>query len=185
MRTCPVLSLVLLAASAGSPVIAADWPMPAMPGAWGMPGMGSMPGLSGLPQQAGSGWSGMASQWPDWAAGGAQALQSAQGFIPWGGGAPAQSNLPWSPGLLQSGAVDLSGTWRGSGGEHVEIRRNAARIWGAGQEYCDCIFMIHGDRLIAYSPDSDVVRKYEFARDRDRFALRDEHGQTMVFQRVR
>ena len=60
-----------------------------------------------------------------------------------------------------------------------------ARIWGAGQEYCDCIFMIHGDRLIAYSPDSDVVRKYEFARDRDRFALRDEHGQTMVFQRVR
>jgi hypothetical protein len=88
-------------------------------------------------------------------------------------------------GVSPNPPVNLSGTWRGSGGELVDIQRNTARVWGAGDQYCLCIFMVHDDRLIAYSPDTDVVRKYQFYADRDRFLLRDEDGQTMWFQRVR
>jgi hypothetical protein len=140
-----------------------------------------LPGQSGFPAQPGlPAWPGSASPSP----GGS----SMQGFIPWsspGGAVPdMRSAAPLDPGAA-SAAANLTGTWRGTGGELVEIRRNTARVWGSGQDYCMCIFMIHGDRLIAYSPDTDVVRKYQFFTDRDRFLLRDEDGQTMMFERLR
>ena len=80
---------------------------------------------------------------------------------------------------------DLSGGWRGSAGEQVEIRGNQARIWGNGQESCFCIFMIFGNRLIAYSPDTDVVKKFEYSGGHDHFLLRDDQGGVMSFERVR
>jgi hypothetical protein len=43
-----------------------------------------------------------------------------------------------------------------------------------------------GQRLIAYSPDSDRVRKYWFQREaRDSFNLIDESGNLMSFWRTR
>jgi len=79
----------------------------------------------------------------------------------------------------------LSGTWRGSAGERVEIRGNQARIWGGNQQSCYCIFMIHGNRMIAYSPDTDVVKKFEYSGGLDQFMLRDDKGGVMSFERVR
>lgn len=101
-----------------------------------------------------------------------------------GSRAAGRSNIP---GLGQCGGYqpDLTGYWRGSGGETVEIRRNHARVWGGSYDYCDCVFFLVGDRLIAYSEDTDVVRKYKFWGDRDNFFLIDESGQLMSFQRVR
>jgi hypothetical protein len=78
---------------------------------------------------------------------------------------------------------DLTGHWRGSAGETVEIRGNQARIWGGRYQSCDCHFWLVGKRLIAYSPESDVVRKYWFQGDRNRFSLIDEAGNVMVFRR--
>lgn len=93
------------------------------------------------------------------------------------------------PGACTGGALggdyqpNLTGNWRGSGGETVEIRGNQARIWGGRYQSCDCHFWLVGKRLIAYSPESDVVRKYWFQGDRDRFSLIDEAGNVMVFRR--
>ncbi len=201
-----VIAILALSPLASLPAAAADWDMPGMSGMSASPWTWAAPGMAAAPQQAGSALGGMAAQLPEWANSAAQAMQgqagqpmqgqamqslpgqaaqSMQGFIPWGQGNTSQANLPWGPAMSNPAQPDLSGSWRGSGGEYVEIRRNNARIWGGDQQYCDCIFMIHGNRLIAYSPDTDVVRKYEFATSRDRFALRDERGETMVFMRAR
>lgn len=107
----------------------------------------------------------------------------------------AGSNMQGATGLMPGSAQpsgtmavpstsDLSGSWRGSGGEVVEIRGNFARIWGGEDQYCNCVFMVYGDRLIAYSPDTDVVRKFEFAGNHDQFMLRDDRGQMMTFRRT-
>ncbi len=81
---------------------------------------------------------------------------------------------------------DLTGRWRGSGGETVEIQRNRARIWGGSHQSCSCIFFLVGQRLIAYSPDTDMVRKYWYQQTaRDQFSLIDERGNLMSFRRVR
>jgi hypothetical protein len=86
----------------------------------------------------------------------------------------------------QSLAPDLTGTWRGSGGESVEIQRNYARIWGGEEKPCNCVFFLVGQRLIAYSPDTDVVRKYWFQDGgSNRFTLIDESGNLMTYQRTR
>ena len=80
---------------------------------------------------------------------------------------------------------DLTGHWQGSGGETVEIRGNHARIWGHGRQSCECRFFLVGRRLIAYSPDTDVVRKYWFQGDRGRFTLVDEANNLLTFWRTR
>jgi hypothetical protein len=181
MRRFLLLPLVFAATAALSADLSAPgWPGGAAPWSWGGPSATPQtpqwPG-SGFPDEAGSAW-------PDAGSWGRSGLT--QGFIPWssrGGAAPPGS--PRSAVIPEPVSNNLTGTWRGSGGELVEIRRNTARIWGPDQQSCYCIFMVHGDRLIAYSPDTDVVRKYEFAAERDRFGLRDEHGQTMLFERIR
>ena len=81
---------------------------------------------------------------------------------------------------------DLTGFWRGSGGESVEVRRNYARIWGGQDKPCNCIFFLVGQRLIAYSPDTDVVRKYWYkSGGNNQFMLVDESGNLMTYQRTR
>jgi hypothetical protein len=90
-----------------------------------------------------------------------------------------------SPAHTDSQVPDMTGSWRGSGGETVEIQRNRARIWGGGQQSCSCVFFLVGQRLIAYSPDSDTVRKYWYQGQGDRFSLVDEQGNLMSFWRVR
>jgi hypothetical protein len=81
---------------------------------------------------------------------------------------------------------DLTGFWRGSGGESVEVQRNYARIWGGEEKPCNCMFFLVGQRLIAYSPDTDVVRKYWFQRGgSNQFTLIDESGNLMTYRRTR
>jgi len=81
---------------------------------------------------------------------------------------------------------DLTGFWRGSGGESVEVQRNYARIWGGHDKPCNCIFFLVGERLIAYSPDTDVVRKYWYkSGGSNQFTLVDESGNVMTYQRAR
>ena len=65
------------------------------------------------------------------------------------------------------------------------IRGNEARIRKDGQQSCYCIFMIHGNRMIAYSPDTDVVKKFHYSGGLDQFLLRDGQGGIMSFVRVR
>ena len=81
---------------------------------------------------------------------------------------------------------DLTGFWRGSGGESVEVKRNYARIWGGKDKPCNCVFFLVGQRLIAYSPDTDVVRKYWYqSGGSNQFTLIDESGNLMTYQRTR
>ena len=88
--------------------------------------------------------------------------------------------------LADSHQPDLTGFWRGSGGESVEVQRNYARIWGGQDKPCDCIFFLVGQRLIAYSPDTDVVRKYWYkSGGNNQFTLVDESGNVMTYQRTR
>jgi len=87
-----------------------------------------------------------------------------------------------SAGALQA---DLSGNWRGSAGEYVEIRGNQARIWEGRERSCFCVFMVYGNHMIAYSPDTDVVKKFEYSGRGDYFRLRDERGGVMTFRRAR
>lgn len=89
-------------------------------------------------------------------------------------GAPADSHQP-----------DLTGIWRGSGGETVEVQRNRARIWSGNSSPCNCVFFLVGQRLIAYSPDTDQVRKYWYLGGTDQFSLIDEAGNLMNFRRTR
>ncbi len=99
---------------------------------------------------------------------------------------PRYSGRP-APGYLQGGdsQPDLTGRWRGTGGETVVIRGNRARIWGGRFQSCECVFFVVGDRLIAYSPETDLVRKYQFRGNHDIFSLIDDEGQLMSFWRVR
>ena len=80
---------------------------------------------------------------------------------------------------------NLTGIWRGNAGETVEIERNRARIWGGQDKPCNCVFFLVGQRLIAYSPDSDTVRKYWFRGAGSQFMLIDESGNLLTFQRTR
>ncbi|MEJ2575718.1 MAG: hypothetical protein P8106_03270 [Gammaproteobacteria bacterium] len=162
MRVLAVFVLSILAGAVAAVAFAdARWPDTGAVSPWPPPS--GSPGLGSAPAQGGSG---------------------AGGLIPWSTPGSAPSIVPRRS-TSAGPPVNLSGTWRGSGGELVDIQRDTARVWGTGDQYCMCIFMVHGDRLIAYSPDTDVVRKYRFYADRDRFLLRDEDGQTMWFQRVR
>ena len=88
--------------------------------------------------------------------------------------------------LAQDYQPDLTGSWRGSAGETVDIQRNRARIWGGNGQSCKCVFFLVGQRMIAYSPDTDTVRKYWYKPSGpDRFSLIDEGGNLMSFWRVR
>lgn len=80
---------------------------------------------------------------------------------------------------------DLTGVWRGNGGETVEIQHNHARIWSGNKRPCSCVFFLVGQRLIAYSPDTDMVRKYWFLNGSHQFSLIDEAGNLMSFQQTR
>jgi hypothetical protein len=80
---------------------------------------------------------------------------------------------------------DLTGIWRGSGGESVEVERNRARIWSGQKQPCSCVFFLVGQRLIAYSPDTDMVRKYWYQGGTNQFTLIDEEGNLMTFRRAR
>ena len=105
-----------------------------------------------------------------------------------------RDSLPWSRGRWPSPSPsvagdefqpDLTGIWRGSGGEIVEVQRNRARIWGALDRPCSCVFFLVGRRLIAYSPESDRVRKYWYRGGIDQFTLVDEAGNLLRFRRAR
>ena len=90
-------------------------------------------------------------------------------------------------GMTDSYQPDLTGSWHGSGGETVEIQRNRARIWGGSgaQQSCSCVFFLVGQRMIAYSPDTDTVRKYWFNQtSASQFELIDESGNRLIFWRV-
>ena len=101
---------------------------------------------------------------------------------PHGGSPPACSGTATNG----SHQPDLTGFWRGSGGESVEVQRNYARIWGGTDKPCNCIFFLVGQRLIAYSPDTDVVRKYWYqSGGSNQFTLVDESGNLMTYQRSR
>jgi len=102
--------------------------------------------------------------------------------------APAGGQLLACPDtqLADSHQPDLTGFWRGSGGESVEVQRNYARIWGGQDKPCNCIFFLVGQRLIAYSPDTDVVRKYWYrSGGSDQFTLVDESGNLLTYRRTR
>jgi hypothetical protein len=105
----------------------------------------------------------------------------------WGGqgpGFPPSADPRRWPGT-GAGQQDLSGTWRGSGGDLVIIQGNHARLYGNDERiHCDCVFWIYGDRLISYSPQTDVTHTYVFERRGNRFALQDETGQIMIYERV-
>jgi hypothetical protein len=103
---------------------------------------------------------------------------------------PGRGSAAGYPGLGAADGYqpDLTGNWRGSGGERVVIQGNRARIWGGGggHQSCSCVFFLVGQRLIAYSPDSDRVRKYWFKQVAgDRFVLLDGAGNLMTFWRAR
>ncbi len=99
------------------------------------------------------------------------------------GGSPSACSGAATTGSHQP---DLTGFWRGSGGESVEVQRNYARIWGGTDKPCNCIFFLVGQRLIAYSPDTDVVRKYWYqSSGSNQFTLVDESGNLLTYQRSR
>ena len=137
---------------------------PSLPYAYGSPYLNAVPGLSSL-------YSPYAQTLPEpW-------------LSPSYAGGP--SSCPGS-GVTESYQPDLTGTWRGSGGETVEIQRNRARIWGGQDKPCNCVFFLVGQRLIAYSPDTDMVRKYWYqGGSGSRFTLIDEAGNLLTFVRAR
>jgi hypothetical protein len=80
---------------------------------------------------------------------------------------------------------DLTGLWRGRGGESIEVKRNYARIWGGEGKPCNCVFFPVGQRLIAYSPDTDIVRKYWFkSGGNNPSTLIEESVNVMSYQRT-
>lgn len=171
---CGALPLLLCLLAAFVPVEAQDLlPDPSRWNAYGWalnpPGKGSLP----FPHPAPSlGSSGAASRQGDWAAPWTDPFKDPPVSRP--GGESRAADTP-----------DLSGVWRGSAGETVDIRGNRARIWGREELACDCAFLLVGHRLIAYSPRTDTVRKYWFQGGPDQFRLLDEDGNLLSFQRVR
>jgi hypothetical protein len=107
-------------------------------------------------------------------------------YSPWQTPYSGQSQTCPDTQFADSHQPDLTGLWRGSGGESVEVQRNYARIWGGQDKPCNCIFFLVGQRLIAYSPDTDVVRKYWYqSGGNNQFTLIDESGNVMTYQRTR
>jgi len=139
------------------------------------------PGLSSMPYGYGNA---LGSQWP-----GLSGLNMPYGQQPFGSwptpGYPERTLSCPDARFGDSHQPDLTGMWRGSAGETVEIERNRARIWGGRDEPCSCVFFLIGQRLIAYSPDSDVVRKYWYQGSGNQFSLIDEGGNLMTFRRTR
>lgn len=100
------------------------------------------------------------------------------------GGIPADypSPIGWRP--PQAAAPDLSGVWRGSQGDILIIRGDHFRIHNEQGLYGDGTYRIFGSRFLAQVPVFGVTRQYELALLGDRFVLRDEAGQLLVFERL-
>jgi len=167
-----VLLLVCLAAA---PLHAQDW----MTGFSPRPGFGTPMGQSALPSLPPSS-NGGPPAWPDFAKPYGEQLRDTWP-MPYGSHSKTRPDSSFG----DDDQPDLTGIWRGSGGETVEILQNRARIWSGGKQPCQCRFFLVGKRLIAYSPDTDMVRKYWFLDGVHRFSLIDEAGNLMSFQRTR
>ena len=99
---------------------------------------------------------------------------------------PRQPMQPWVPGPHNSfGQTNLNGIWQGHDGNILVIDGNRFRIHASEDQYLFGIFMTYGNRFIAYSPQSDITRQYQFEINGELLALQDEHGQIMVFQRLK
>ena len=168
--------------SGSDPWGSAPWssiPWTAMPGA-SMPGMSapwaSMPGAS-MPGMSAP-WASMPGASMPWGAPG----------MPGGAGVPGMppAYAPWARSPASRGATTpVEGRWQGTSGELLEFRGDRFRLGASEKGQVSGTFLIHGGRLVAYVPEADVTRMYQFERKGDYLALQDESGEVLLFRLAR
>jgi hypothetical protein len=139
---------------------------------------------------SGSGLGGSA--WPDpW--GSAPWMGAPPTGMPWGG-AGGRSPGGWPSGPGAGGApggssgsqrtTSLEGRWQGTGGDALEFRGDRFRLTARGRGGLSGSFLVHGDRLVAYLPETNTTRIFRFELRGSYLALADESGQVLLFQRA-
>lgn len=112
--------------------------------------------------------------WQGWEAGPwSQAMPQAPSR---GGGQPS-GDRPQAPSVLE-------GVWQGAAGDVLTVHGHRFRIEAGQPQVGYGTFMLHGNRLIAYLPQTDSTRLYEYEVRGDYLALRDESGQMLLFRRL-
>jgi hypothetical protein len=151
-----------------------------MPGLSGMPGWG-MPGSMGMP-----GWPGMSAPFgsgdPMSQAGRmGEALmeQMPQGIpgMPPGAAMPQMPSMPWSGGLLQ-------GVWEGASGGVLIVQGPYYRLYSPTGGFIDGRLELRSGELRLYNPSAGFDRRFDYALDQGRMALRDEGGQVYLYRQL-
>ena len=160
-------------------------PWTAMPGAsmpWGsMPGT-SMPGASmpwGSMPGAPMPWGSMPGTSMPWTGVPGMPGAAGMGAGPWAyapGGGPPGSRGATTP---------VEGRWQGTSGDLLEFRGDRFRLGAPDKGQVTGTFLIHGSRLVAYVPEADATRQYQFERKGDYLALQDESGEVLLFRLAR
>ena len=108
------------------------------------------------------------------------------GAAPPGGGWPGAGGPrpagPWAQ--PQRAVTPIEGRWEGVNGERLEFGGDRFRLAAADGAAIAGSFLVHGDRLVAYVPDGDVTRMYQYERRGEYLALKDESGQVLLFRRA-
>ena len=145
-----------------------------MPG-WGMPGWGMPGGMPGWPSmsapfggsdpmsQAGRMGEGLMEQMPRGIPG-----------MPPGVGMPS---MPWSGGLLE-------GVWEGAGGGVLIVQGPYYRLYSPTGGFIEGRLELGSGDLRLHNAAAGFDRRFDFALDQGRLALRDEGGQVYLYRQL-
>jgi len=106
--------------------------------------------------------------------------------MPWGAPGMPPAYAPRAGSAAPHGpSSPLEGRWQGTSGELLEFRGDRFRLGASEKGQVSGTFLIHGGRLVAYVPEADVTRMYQFERKGDYLALQDESGEVLLFRLAR
>ncbi len=78
----------------------------------------------------------------------------------------------------------LEGTWQGLNGEILILRGNRFLIRSPSGQTVHGIFMIYGNRMIAYCVESDNVCRFALGMRNNMLAFQSESGAILSFKRL-
>jgi hypothetical protein len=153
-----------------------------MPG-WGMPGWG-MPGSMGMP-----GWPGMSAPFgggdPMGQAGrmGEALMEQMPQAIPGMPPGAAMPKMPQMPPMPWSGGL-LEGVWEGASGGVLIVQGPYYRLYSPTGGFIDGRLELKSGELRLYNPSAGFDRRFDYALDQGRMALRDEAGQVYLYRQL-
>jgi|GEM_PF-1701001 len=81
--------------------------------------------------------------------------------------------------------ADMNGIWQAISGDVIAIYNDYYFIWTDGnRRHLAGSLMIKGKQMVAYIPASKRYLKFQFYRENNKFAVRDNGGQIYIFKKI-